>query len=509
MTQASQSSDKSKAAGQPNVALIVLDAFRYDQLWRRVRGMPLCPHLGKIAQQGVSFENAISPAPFTGASHASMWTGLLPTEHGASGLDQLTGGALPSPTLPGLLRSAGYLTIALSANPWISRTTALGREFDVMINAPALGGRCPAEQEEPLSRKLARKARSLMRSVMSRCRRQVVPSDCRALLRQAQRMVEAVPLALRAVRGVWPGRPIFLFVNLMATHDPYLFEPQEARFTRPEGVSGPDVTPRRYQPDYWLDLLGVEPIREGKLRRIRWAYSAAAHYADRLAGRIVESIDQCLPPEQTDVIVTADHGELLGEHGFFEHGVFLYEPLVHVPLIIRSSALPAGARAEQAVQTHWIWSYIMDRTGLSDRAGLPNGQGSLRDAARGEGESGPVYSFADPGRKLKRVRVALLEAARRAVDAARVAPKTIDCHIQAVRVENRVLIRTASGRSRAFSIDDRTRERELQGPESEKVVQELSPHLVDISSKNPNAPEGTSGPDEAMLRRLRDLGYTD
>lgn len=495
---------------RPNVALIVLDGFRYDHLWRRTPAGELCPHLGEFAAHAVSYESAIAPAVFTGPAHAAFFSGKLPVAPAAYTLARLRAGRLPGPDLINLLRAAGYVCVAFSANPWISRTTALGRDFDIVINAPALTSPTLTGFEESPLEKLVRKAGILGRSVLPRSKRQTISPSCRSLLTQTEKMVKAVPTVLRALQVRWPDRPVFLFCNLMVTHDPYLFEPQDADFTRPADAGAARIVPRRFQKGYWLDLLGVQPITAEKLTRLRWSYAASARYADRLAGRLVKSIDESLGSGATDIIFTADHGELLGEYGFFEHGVFLYEPLVHVPLLVRSPALAEGARVDRPVQTHWIWSLILERAGILGEVQMPTGQGDLREAASGRGDETPVYSFADPAWEMNRLRAALLTAAACGVDADRVAPKPMDSHLQAVRLGHRALIRTRSGKTRAFRIEHRTEERELSGAELEEVRQDLEPRLLemDLATESDSA-DGVPIADDEVMKRLRDLGYVD
>ncbi len=494
---------------RPNIALIVLDSFRYDRLWADAPGGRLCPHLAEFAERAASFENAIAPAALTGPAHAALFTGRLPADAGAFSLARLTGGRLSGPVLAGLLRAAGYLCVAVSANPWITHRTALGRDFDILISSSMLADPRPPVVEEGLLRKIRRKARVLGRSMLPASTRPAMEPSCRNLLLQAQRTVPAVSTVLRTLHARWPDRPVFLFCNLMVTHDPYLFEPDDADFTRPEDAPEGRILPRRAQRDYWLDLLGVEPVSPAKLARIRWSYDASVRYADRLAGRMVAAVDEHLGPEPADIILTADHGELLGEHGFFDHGVFLYEPLVHVPLLVRSPGLGQGVRVGRTVQTHWVWSLIMQRAGLLAEADVPAGQGSLRDAASGGGADMPAYSFSDPEAELKRLTVAITAAAWCGVDAARVNPKPMDVHVQAVRLGQAALIRTSSGRTVAYRIADGTVEQELSGPEAEDVRGALEPRLLDMRADAPAAVERAATVDEEVMRRLRDLGYTD
>ncbi len=494
---------------RPNIALIVLDSFRYDHLWRSVRGEPLCPHLSDFAEGATSFENAIAPAAFTGPTHVSLLTGRTPADHKLFTLAQLTGARLPAPHLVGLLQSRGYVCVAFTANPWISRSTALGRDFDILISAGALTRPAPFAVEEGMGRKLARRARALVRSFLPRSMRPTAGPSCAELLVQTERLLRSVPTVLRTLRAQWPTRPVFLFCNLMVTHDPYLFEPRDAGLARPEGMGG-RIAPRRFQKDYWFDLLGVEPISEQQLARIRWAYAASVCLADRAAGRLVRAIDECLGAEDTDVVLTADHGECLGEYGVFDHGLFLYEPLVHVPLLVRSPALGVGLRVERPVQNHWAWSLLVERAGVSAEARAAPAQGSLTGPDASGPAGTPMHSFSHDGAAMERLAVALRVAAQFGVEAERVRPTALDGHLQAVRLGGRVLIQTCSGATKGFRIQEGPVEREVFGEDLEQLRLDLRPHLVAAKELAAGGPAG-SGADvgDPVLGRLRDLGYVD
>jgi len=414
---------------------------------------------------------------------------------------------MPHQNLVQLLGRAGYLTVAFSSNPYLTRDSALGRDFDILVDSSRLTRSWPAATRPGLLRRAARSAVALARSARP-WSAPSMPGVCQRLLGETEKLVQAVPALVRTVRAEYPDRPLFVFCNLMVTHDPYLFEAQDACFARPSGARGPDPLPRRFQHRFWFDLLGVEPMSDGVLERLRWSYAAAARYADRLAGRLVGLLDDGLAAESPDVIITADHGELLGEHGFFGHGRFLYEQLVHVPLLVRSPLLAAAERVERPVQTHWLWSLILERAGLLAQAKVPPWQGDLvrldsADAA------GPVYSLSEPWARLREISVALQAAVAFGKDVEGIRPKLFECHTQAVRQRDAALIRTESGRLRAFRLSGAFEE-ELRGADYETARGLLDPHLLDVDwgSAVPSAPaNGAAG--EHVMRRLRDLGYAD
>jgi len=480
---------------RPNIVWIVLDTFRYDRLWRTVRGAALCPHLGAFAEQGVSFENAISPGPHTCPSHAAFFTGDLPINQGIYDHRQVVGRRSGAGSLMANLREAGYATLAFSQNPVVESSGTFGREFDVAIYTGEMGNR--AGRRGGLLRSLARRGRD---AVLGDGRE-------RAQHRQVEKLIRGVPTALRALRSHWPERPVFLFCNLMTTHDPYLFKPEDAAFARPRDARLRKVKPRTFFPLYMLDLLGVRPMSDEQLAQVRWCYDASAHYVDRLVARLMQGIDSCLDPEQTDVVIVGDHGELLGDYGFFMHNTVLYDELVHVPMMVRSPVFPRGARCDRLVQSHWMWALARQRAGLEDRGILPVGQGSLLDAVRGSLPEKPAYSFVDPNSDVVRLRQALAVAVACGVNADRVKLKPMDTHLQAVRLGDKALILTKSGAVKILQRSDDGPGRELSGPECERAKAELASHLLRMDGRRSAPPTDVPPPGRDLLKQLRDLGY--
>ncbi len=113
-----------RVLGRVNVALVTIDTLRADRV-----GPALTPAIESLARQGIRFTNARSTAPLTLPAHASIMTGLLPSGHGVrvNGVQRLREG---TPTLGGLLRSAGYRTGAFVAAYVLDSRFGLDQGFD-------------------------------------------------------------------------------------------------------------------------------------------------------------------------------------------------------------------------------------------------------------------------------------------------------------------------------------------------------------------------------------------
>jgi arylsulfatase A-like enzyme len=265
------------------------------------------PSVGALARGAWDFERAISGAPLTMPSVATLMTGLYPDRTGVVSHDRRTRLDVDSPCLAELARAAGYRTAAVVANPWLaSRTTRFDRGFDVY----------KTRRTEKLGHRRL---------------------DART----------ATDLAIEILENA--RAPLFLWVHYIDPHMPYQPPLEDAvALGNPEGSSAivRDFISERIDRE---TIYFEAPYNEEDLEATRRLYGAAARYVDREVGRLLAAVDQALGRDKTIVVFTADHGESLGEHGlFFAHDFTLYEELAHVPLIVR---LPEGdaARIEEPV----------------------------------------------------------------------------------------------------------------------------------------------------------------
>lgn len=287
----------------------------------------------RLSREGTRYSNAVAPAPWTLPTHASLFSGKLPTEHGISGECFVWADRRPkSPArairdyagswLPEAMRERGYRTWGASCNTWVSRWGGFDRGFDEFLDV-----RPWAKPRDPV-RRFAFRARRLL-GMEDRGGGRAVQEFSRAL-------------------GSTGTEPLFAFLNLMETHSP--FNPPARYYPFPEWrrrktfhlAGGPDQ-----QLSYNSGMVDAGPEYATTLRRI---YFACARYADEILGRFIQVIEQRGRP--TVVAVVADHGENLGEHGLFNHNTSLHQPLLHVPLILWGSGADLeGGEVDDPVST--------------------------------------------------------------------------------------------------------------------------------------------------------------
>ncbi|HSE66198.1 MAG TPA: sulfatase, partial [Gemmatimonadales bacterium] len=336
------------AASAPNVLLIVMDTQRADHLTPYGYARPTTPRLARLAEEGVRFTWAASPAATTLPSHSSIMTGQLVGEHGA-GVNSRLFLDHRFPTLAERMRDFGYLTGGFVANTyWTGRHTGLNRGF---IHYEDFYG-------------------SLMdgftRTVMGRAiAYQIFPMIGQVDI-PGRKHAEDVNRELLGWLDGHRGRPFFAFLNYFDVHAPYR-PPQgwAGRFSSP----GDSVArTRRIEIGAWNE--GTVPD-SAVLAAWRDRYDESLFYLDHQIGALLDSLATRHLMEHTIVIVTGDHGESFGEHGTVHHGATLYVEQIRVPLILWGPGrIPAGKVVENAVDLRAIPATVLEAAGLP-RAGFP------------------------------------------------------------------------------------------------------------------------------------------
>ncbi len=331
--------------GDDLVVLVTLDTFRADHVSAigGFRADVQTPHLDELARTGVLFEQGVAPVPLTLPSHAGMLSGAFPPRIGvvANG-DGVGSGA---PLVAAELAAAGWRTGAFVGSSVLDARWGLARGFDHYDDRFHAWHR-----------------------VAHRMPWRALGALDLPLPRTGQRRGEVV--VERALR--WLGAqsgPRFLWVHLYDAHSPYRPAPDHPVDAEASGAPGSiewvtgwrhwrrESSPRRAGPARPPPVLTMTPR---DLRAPLAAYASEVMEVDALVGRLLDA----LPPDAA-VVVAADHGEHLGEHGYaLNHGRHLFEPSVRVPLWVRAPGVEAGTRVRQPVSAVRVGDTIRALAGL-------------------------------------------------------------------------------------------------------------------------------------------------
>ncbi len=331
------STPENALSGDPNVLLVSIDTLRRDHvsIFDGENPRTSTPRIDSVGESGVVFFDAVTPIPETAPAHATMLTGLHPIQHGLSsnGMSLTTGAT----TLSRALRNEGYAVGAFVSSYAVDSHTGLDRDFHVYD-----------DDFIPFIRGLSELGVSnLMAKVLMKFGS---PEDFSWLLERdgIDTNVEAMNWIDRAGDNPW-----FAMVHYFEPHAPY--EAPSATVDHRDLLSSPHHI-------FTLD-------EANELRRL---YALEAEESDALVGDLLDFLDDRGLTENTMVIVTADHGEQLGEHDIFFHHHGLFEESIRVPLVMSAPFASLVGEVSQQVRLTDLAPTILSVLGLEP---LPEASG--------------------------------------------------------------------------------------------------------------------------------------
>lgn len=329
-----------------SVLLVVLDAAGARHFGAYGYGRQTTPEIDRLASEGVLFARAFTPAAYTLAAMSSLWTSLPPDQlrRGPPAEAPLPAGPL---TLAELLSANGIAAGGFVANGFAGTGFGLDRGFGYF---------------EEVYRAHGHRANAFLR---------------------------AMPPWLEANRG----RRLFAYAHFREPHFPYDPEPP---FNTRFGPDAPlDLEQRRSRSWYMAVNEGRASARPEEIAHLTRLYDGNLAYADHVFGRLRAEMERLGLWDRTVVVVTADHGEALHEHGLIGHNHQVFEESTAIPLIVRfpGENAPRGIRVPAVVSLLDIAPTVADVLGLADREAGRSFQGrSLLPLVFAREESGFAVS---------------------------------------------------------------------------------------------------------------------
>ncbi len=362
------------------IVLITLDTTRMDRLSCYGDAAPSTPAIDRLADTGYRFTHAISSASQTLPSHAAILSGAYPHVHGArsNGVYRLSDDVL---TLPEIFADRGYATAAFVSAVVLEARYGLDQGFDVYDD----------EMEDPLvvdgPNRLEEELDALQRAGVDTGYFWHTARKYEEYQRRAA-SVTTRALAWLADTG---DEPFFLWTHYFDPHGPY--DPPEEFATAAGGGARGQTDPsfdRRRLPHYQL-LPGLTTYGD-----FLEAYHGEIRYTDSQIGRLLEGLESLGLADSTLIVLTADHGESLDENGYyFQHGDFVFDSELRVPLLIRPpGGLPASRDITPIVSTVDVFPTLLELAGLPDAPPAPSGRSIVPAMEARHFEERPVYSEA-------------------------------------------------------------------------------------------------------------------
>jgi len=325
-----------------NVLLVTIDTVRADHVGAYGYQRKTTPNIDALAARGALFTEAYTYWPKTRGSFVALLTGRRAAQ---TGYGKVRPELLDfNHTLASVLQAAGYRTAAVVDNPNVAAALGYSKGFDTYRET---------FQERGLTDEVAKT--------------RAITEGAEAFLRQAPK-----------------DRPFFLWLHYVCPHAPYAPPPPyDTAFLDAASKGGP-----------------VLPVVDGLHGGIpkQWAvpgktqlgwyvaqYDGEIAFADAEVGKVLAALRASSYEANTIVMVASDHGESLGEHGYyFDHGEDLFDPCLRIPLVMRAPEGTEGVRPGMLVSTLDIVPTLLDAVKVSwppDLAGeslLPAVQGRLK-----------------------------------------------------------------------------------------------------------------------------------
>ncbi len=308
-----------QARGDLNLLMIVLDGATARRMGPYGYVKPTTPAIDRLASESVVLDGVFTQAVYTIASIGSLLTGQYPERHqNVTFADRLPENAV---TFPGVLSESGIKTAGFSGNAVVTSAFGLDRGYEEFFDVRRMKG---------------------------------YTGHGDSVLRE-----------LLAWLGKNQEQRFFAYVHFREPHFPYNppapFNTQFGAATPfPEGISDWTIVEAYNQ----AAGRGQSVPRE-VYERVRALYDGNMAYVDNLVAEILKYLEENNLQQKTIIILTADHGEALFEHGYIGHNTQLYEESIRIPLMVRGPDW-SPRRSSQVVELLDLTPTVLDLFGLGD-----------------------------------------------------------------------------------------------------------------------------------------------
>ena len=318
----------------PNVLLISIDSLRADHLSSYGYARKTTPSIDRIASEGMLFEQHMSSSSWTLPGHASLFTSLPDSIHGAFETNRRIPEALH--TLAERFHDAGYKTQGFFAGPYLHPSFGFGQGFDSYIDCASYADEI---DNRPLEDWLGKKE----------------------VERKSHEDITN-PRVYAAWQKWLAGRgegAFFTFVHLWDVHFDYIPPaPFDKQFD-------PDYSGQVTGKDFFVDPKINAGMPERDKQHIIALYDGEIAWTDSFIAKMRADLEQAGLLENTVIVITSDHGEELFDHGGKGHRLTLFDEVLHIPLVVRYPAsLPRNVRIAAETASIDVGPTLLELAGL-------------------------------------------------------------------------------------------------------------------------------------------------
>jgi choline-sulfatase len=367
---------------RPNIVFICIEqhCFKYTgyagHKWVRT------PNLDRIANHGVTFNNAYTTSPVCTPGRTGLMTGMFPSDSDSFGNTTVWDGS--HPTWGKRLQEVGYHTWAtgkLELNPAFD----LGFDLDHVSNGHAHNPDITELFRRPLCYRMEERP-----EVNGRARKPRYSHDVKARDRALKHLQ----------RKKRSDEPWATYIGFTLVHSPFVALEKYYHWYYPDRVDMPNILPGHLEKQHLMfqrlrcfKRLATPIYPKERIRRARAGYFGKISEVDEYVGAIWNHLERTGQLKNTIFVFTADHGEMLGAHGLWYKNN-LYEEAAHIPLLIAGAGLPKGKRIDTPVSHMDLVYTLLEWTGAKRPDSLRGH--SLTSMIQGNGMGDhPEYAYAE------------------------------------------------------------------------------------------------------------------
>jgi choline-sulfatase len=314
---------------RPNIVMIMVDQMAHDVVGALGHPVVKTPNIDRLVQNGISFSNSYCNSPICAPSRASFVTGMMPSKVGAYD----NGSELPAgvPTFVHHLRRAGYETVLSGKMHYVGPDQLHGFEHRLTRDIHATGFELTPDWTRGEYANPGTGVKRLKNAGVIDWNNHLA-YDEKVLFRTLEKIRDFGKQAEQ--------KPFFLCASLFHPHDPFVITETYWNMYSDVDIPLPDIPSKldnELHPfNQWIQThheVDTCTLTDDEIRNNRQAYYGMVTYIDDKVGQIIDELERMNLLEDTMIIFTSDHGEMLGEHGMWFKRTF-YDPSTKVPLII-------------------------------------------------------------------------------------------------------------------------------------------------------------------------------
>ena len=462
----------------PNVIMIVMDTVRTDHMSIYGYERDTTPNLKKFSEDATLFSGAIAASDMTLSTHASIFTGMYASQHGAHYDPPAYGGRPLSDklhTIAEILSEKGYSTMGVVANHgYLSYRFNMNQGFhyyDQKLPVPFLG-------------KGGIQKHYIIGSIRDILTILAPPPIFDQWYRRAEEINREAFTLLNKVKK--DNVPFFLFINYMDAHEPYIPPP-------PFDTFYPGKIKRFTTARYFSLVKDViqfgQKVTDKEQNHLLSQYDGGIAYIDFNIWKLIEQLKKLGLYENSIIVITSDHGEVFGKRNLFGHGVSVYQDQVHVPLIIKYPNTRKQRVVNEFVSSIDIMPTILNVLGCDIPKELP-GQSLLKYEYGEYGKARSVISESFPNAKLTKWFTGFDRVER------------------AIFSGSYKLINSTAGKRELYDLSiDQNEEENLYNSANDHISNELEEMLNQFVKKVHSEADSSIKVDKDTLEHLKALGY--